>query len=114
QRAERIDVETRAIAGSFRALASVTQAQAERTIRLTWYAPDRTPNRMSVDGNFNAIFVGDVQIFRRLVADHNGVVPGQTRDRSRQLLQPAVVSVAAVEHVWIEMEGYVVALPRRR
>ncbi len=54
--------------------------------------------RLAFDGNANEIAGGDSEMLRRGRTEHGSVVPGQFRDRIRQLLEPAVIGITTIVH----------------
>src|SRR5262249_42504522 len=102
--AESIAIKAGAVSSAAGSSSAVAESDGNRAIGLAGDAPDGTPNAAAVNRDLNAIFVVEIVVLRGLFADHDGIVPGKAGDRTRQLLQPGIVRIAAVEDIGVGME----------
>ena len=84
----KIGIETGAVAGAAGAGAAVAEAQRNRAVGLAGDTPYGAPDTASVDGDFDAGFIGKIQIAGGLFADDDRVILCEAGDRARYFLQP--------------------------
>ena len=78
------------------AAAAVAEEHRDRLGRVAGHDEDRHPHRVAAVAELDDVAVTQAALVGQALGNPRGRVPGQLRERLRQLLQPAVVREAAV------------------
>ena len=108
--AQRARVEADAVRDRLGAGAAVAERQRDRVVGVSRHDQDRRIDPPVAVADLDDVAVFQTQRLGGRLGDHGRVVPGQLRDRVRQLLQPDVVREPAVVQLRIDDEGDLHAL----
>ncbi|WP_293261834.1 hypothetical protein [Nannocystis sp.] len=99
-----VGVDARAVGDGAEVAAAVAEGERDGVVGLAGGDPHRGDQVAAADGDAEQVAVLDAELAGGGDADVGGVVPRQLGHRVRGLLQPAVVGVAAVGQLGVEVE----------